>query len=382
MFTPATTPDDRGRQVDLIKPGQLTRSQTDLVIGPELAKFLKRVTKAESQRFDASRVSLGILGVILVLLAVSIFNWNRRGAPPILGSIIFWGGLVTIGILLRAFTRRKHGFTLASTAVSLGVCGSCGYSLNHIAPEADGCIVCPECGAAWKNFRISRPYWTATNRERLYRLPWWARALGLIPRELQLLSRDARGAYFRIMDKRLRLLPPARRAELGPDFIDQLRRRACWIGLGWRWLVALFPLAITCGLIYGMFTVAIDNEPERWIAVAIIGFFALVFGGLTAAAVRGHSFCPGDKRGRAWAEMGLCGCCGRTLPKDRPAGDGCTACSGCGAAWRVPGTSGGVSCVACGYALAGLPVDAEGRLRCPECGESTIAPHPATAATA
>ena len=34
--------------------------------------------------------------------------------------------------------------------LSLGRCASCGYDLSHHHPEADGCSVCPECGAAWR----------------------------------------------------------------------------------------------------------------------------------------------------------------------------------------------------------------------------------------
>ncbi len=30
-----------------------------------------------------------------------------------------------------------------------GHCVGCGYDLNGLRPEPDGCTVCPECGAAW-----------------------------------------------------------------------------------------------------------------------------------------------------------------------------------------------------------------------------------------
>ena len=34
-------------------------------------------------------------------------------------------------------------------------CGCCDYGIGAISPEADGCTVCPECGAAWKLDRES-----------------------------------------------------------------------------------------------------------------------------------------------------------------------------------------------------------------------------------
>ncbi|MEZ6243093.1 MAG: hypothetical protein R3B57_08625 [Phycisphaerales bacterium] len=32
----------------------------------------------------------------------------------------------------------------------LALCASCGYSLGGLTPEHDGCVVCPECRAAWR----------------------------------------------------------------------------------------------------------------------------------------------------------------------------------------------------------------------------------------
>ncbi len=31
----------------------------------------------------------------------------------------------------------------------IGHCPSCGYDLTELPREDDGCVVCPECGAAW-----------------------------------------------------------------------------------------------------------------------------------------------------------------------------------------------------------------------------------------
>jgi ferredoxin-like protein FixX len=35
-----------------------------------------------------------------------------------------------------------------------GVCPSCLYRLSGLRTEADGCLVCPECGAAWRRDRV------------------------------------------------------------------------------------------------------------------------------------------------------------------------------------------------------------------------------------
>lgn len=32
----------------------------------------------------------------------------------------------------------------------VGKCGVCEYGVEGLTPEADGCVVCPECGAAWR----------------------------------------------------------------------------------------------------------------------------------------------------------------------------------------------------------------------------------------
>ena len=45
----------------------------------------------------------------------------------------------------------KVGQAVASLMTKAGLCNSCGHSLHGLAPVEDGCLVCPECGAAWKS---------------------------------------------------------------------------------------------------------------------------------------------------------------------------------------------------------------------------------------
>lgn len=37
-----------------------------------------------------------------------------------------------------------------------GKCASCGYPLKGIPAQGDGCVVCSECGAAWRGARLGR----------------------------------------------------------------------------------------------------------------------------------------------------------------------------------------------------------------------------------
>ena len=38
----------------------------------------------------------------------------------------------------------------AKAIILTGHCATCGYVLDGVQPESDGCTVCPECGSAWR----------------------------------------------------------------------------------------------------------------------------------------------------------------------------------------------------------------------------------------
>jgi len=44
----------------------------------------------------------------------------------------------------------EPAYSVAKALVAEGYCAQCGYRIAEIAPEADQCRVCPECGAAWR----------------------------------------------------------------------------------------------------------------------------------------------------------------------------------------------------------------------------------------
>ncbi|MFN7019700.1 MAG: hypothetical protein ACK4WH_00045 [Phycisphaerales bacterium] len=339
MLAGATTLDDRGRAVAVIYPSSLAVGSSDLDRAPIMARFLRGVIRAESERITPGRVVLGVV-VCIVLLVIS--SWVRRaipGAPPMTGVAVFVGGLIAMALVSRAQTRQTHGGLLSATAVSAGLCGSCGYSLGNLSAEPDGCLVCPECGAAWRACRVTRPHWAVVGdpfapRERSPRVLRW---LGLLPADRVLLGPDARGAYFRMIDRHLYLLPRSARQTLGPERCAKLRRAVGRIGLIRRVLTALLPLALGLRLIILAFWESRGTAPMGRTESALLLFLAGTLVLATVGVIRGHLFCRNDRRGAMMASLGVCGACGDELAGLPVQADGLVTCGGCGAGWRPRG---------------------------------------------
>ena len=59
-------------------------------------------------------------------------------------------------VLRNAVADRRAG-AISRAAVRAGLCGGCGYLLEALEATGDGCVVCPECGAAWRVERDLTP---------------------------------------------------------------------------------------------------------------------------------------------------------------------------------------------------------------------------------
>ncbi len=70
----------------------------------------------------------------------------------------FFGGLVLMSlgaaiVLTAAVVATGAGEEARVRALAMlrvGVCPACLYEVEGVPREADGCVVCPECGAAWR----------------------------------------------------------------------------------------------------------------------------------------------------------------------------------------------------------------------------------------
>jgi hypothetical protein len=62
-------------------------------------------------------------------------------------SLLAFG--VPMGLWVRAVSWRSPSHAQAAL-LAKGICPHCAHGIGRIPPEPDGCTVCPECGAAWK----------------------------------------------------------------------------------------------------------------------------------------------------------------------------------------------------------------------------------------
>jgi hypothetical protein len=130
---------------------------------------------------DAVRARL-ILFIALIVVAIALQCWSwvlaRRSAsmfaavnaaivsgggkpipPPVnigwpyLPSLVMFLPVVAAGLAIYFQTPRR----VSQERRKRGQCGHCGYDLGRTEPGEDGCRVCSECGAAWRDEAKGRP---------------------------------------------------------------------------------------------------------------------------------------------------------------------------------------------------------------------------------
>lgn len=109
---------------------------------------------------DLSILALGF-GVVAVL---KVKGWLLQGLGWPATAGISASALVVIYLAERMRPGEpvtKLDPSAAPSLVAEGFCGQCGYSLRGLRAHDDACVVCPECGCAWSERRITRPWWSS-----------------------------------------------------------------------------------------------------------------------------------------------------------------------------------------------------------------------------
>ncbi|MBM4113167.1 MAG: efflux RND transporter permease subunit [Phycisphaerae bacterium] len=137
------TLDDRGRLVALA-PLDLRR---EMMPTQDLAPS---TPPRPEETARAVRLALVAAPILLVSAAVPVLLFALGSIPRwLLISLVVPLGLVEALVAVH-IARRAHAAKIAHRLTAAGRCGSCAHDLAGLRAEADGCRVCPECGAAWK----------------------------------------------------------------------------------------------------------------------------------------------------------------------------------------------------------------------------------------
>jgi hypothetical protein len=317
--------------IKVLSPKSIRRAgETDQEARKVLAGTMKDAIKGEGRKIDFARAGISI-GLVVVWMIVYALAFATK--TPFVSGIVFWGGLVGISLCLRGLVVRKLGPAFAYTYVSNGFCGQCGYKLEGLAPERDGCIRCPECGAAWAKERVTWPSWVHGPLKPPPRASFLKRILSGVPLTRERWTPDDRGALRCVVDSRLygwgdaahkRLIESERR-----ELVGQIRR----LGRIGRIVLSMpfFLIAATLVVVMAYHLL----PPHADMAILFI-FFPIVIFALGGYALNlGHTFLSWGKAARLICDRGLCPCCAEDLRANPHDGSGLTVCPGCGGSWRI-----------------------------------------------
>lgn len=151
MFAPVMVLDDRSARRPLV-PLHAARGRG---MDPHKAKAVRLAAWRGIPK--PAWIHLGCM-VVLEGFVVYLAAWgiHRNSVSKFAGPYdwIYPAIMIPLAVLVVASVwvgmRWKHAASLATEYIRAGICGSCGYALSGLTPGDDGCVVCPECGGAWR----------------------------------------------------------------------------------------------------------------------------------------------------------------------------------------------------------------------------------------
>ncbi|MFM9959114.1 MAG: hypothetical protein ACKVZJ_13705 [Phycisphaerales bacterium] len=307
---------------------------------PAFAAVVERVArlKVSSMRMGWIVVA-GTVGMVVVQ-TIPVRLFATPISPYLLGAV---AGLIFPLFFMLALRRaeKRQGPETARIMLADGLCPCCAYGLADLPHEHDACVVCPECGGAWRSDRIIR---AARYRDhprvrpaaRAYASAWY----------------DGIGGPLRITDdsgtprplaspKLRREIAAAQGERRGRLAAASKRNRRCGITL--RIAIAAFYIGLA-GTSLWFASRFVTFKPALWgvmlAATAMVGF-SLCF-------LRGSAGVTTPWMRREMLAKGLCPSCAADLVTDDPLSTtpDCAIptlpCRECGARWeQARGRTGG-----------------------------------------
>jgi hypothetical protein len=105
--------------------------------------------KRLSSRRWGGAVGAGVASLVAVVIVIGVVTLviEEPLGPSIVAAACGVFGLLLCFVVIAA---PPGPDPVIEAAKDKRVCASCRYSLTGCRAEADGCTVCPECGAAWR----------------------------------------------------------------------------------------------------------------------------------------------------------------------------------------------------------------------------------------
>lgn len=124
-----------------------TGSRTNITLPDEddPAPCARRRLAIRALVFESAAMLGGYLALVMARITwwrPASFNWYGIVESLLIGM---GPGLLSIW-LSRRMIRRMN----APPASLADMCAACTHSLTGVSTDSDGCVVCPECGAAWR----------------------------------------------------------------------------------------------------------------------------------------------------------------------------------------------------------------------------------------
>lgn len=118
------------------------------------------IDKKEQKKTLALEVIIGFIGFTIGWFAwgvgISSFTLQYLDSTFDLLAQVVFSTIVYYAVwyMFLDKVRRYRFHRIVYISLQRGCCPSCGYTLKGLNLESDGCILCPECNAAWKEERI------------------------------------------------------------------------------------------------------------------------------------------------------------------------------------------------------------------------------------
>ncbi len=113
----------------------------------------KLVTAREAARpFHFISVSLVLLCMAALMGVITVGMFMDRLVSPVWSIVLAFTttGLAALALAMPFATLRRLRELEAQRRSLPKLCPQCLYELHGLPAEDDGCVVCPECGAAWR----------------------------------------------------------------------------------------------------------------------------------------------------------------------------------------------------------------------------------------